>query len=1023
MRSHSISMISYIGDRPPRGINERDYDDDKKHPIMVAQPQSVIAPSPQHKCDTILCNNKSWWQKDPCDNKLWKLVKMKPQENKDDKEDGKDGGYERYIPRSIFPQLILLPYLRRLYRQQWFVKQIEHWRYRPPPPKDHMNDIYDGAVWAELCQTRVLSHYCLAFSMNVDWFQPYTNVSHSTGGIYLAIENLPRRIRYVKSNLITLGVIPGPSQPDNLISVLTPSAEEIHLLHQNGALVDIYGVTGTPDKDGIIQGRSHIYASLIALKADLPASRAVAGFSGPTAIMGCARCNKKFISCGDKGKQRLYGRDRCVDHDEYHRMVDEHLKKKENNNNNNNNDSKRSAAPVVQPSSSSRPAKKRARQRSPSPPAAASSATPSARVTRSQAHRAHALAASVPSPMDERIDGVGDHEEKAAVIVHDTSDDSDASNDDASDDEAAIDGPEPCADEKKLRYHTDEEAKEYFSDHSTPIEFAARTDDNHRYHGLQWARQSSLKHRNAYVKKHGSIWSALFGITHYDTVRYTLVDPFHNLYLGTTKRFWTWLVSKKIIDKKQLEGLHRIIQQLIVPSHIRKVPRKIAIGKCFSSFSGEEWRVWLWISMWALSSPELDIEDDIIGIWELFVTACRLIGESRVKISDLPLVHALFAEFNWRAEKRFGSSFYTPNMHQHLHLVSMIRDYGPIQGWWGYGFERYNKVIGNMQHNGKSPEVTFMRYIVHGTFTAWKADALLSSYPSLPPLTATDTDLARDMKVQLYHGSKAAKRGDISRLPDAICIRTMIESQSRLLPSYRFPSGNEVLPWLAWCTAKRIELTEPQKRQLFDFYQFHKRAGAGERGTFSNHMYQMSSINIAGNIFTSTLHGRDAPRSYIYVDFAPKPPTTPVPSLPQRLDAMTAVVTTAYYIGQVEGYYHHNLMIDDGLDDANIKYESVEQYRKKRATPDELQRYKDGMMKRQQHVFAYVRWFKDRVEPAPGFIEHYIEAKDAFGEYGSGANGYAYSQWLPIAAIAGHCAIYRHGGKITAIPIPIRLSY
>ena len=68
----------------------------------------------------------------------------------------------------------------------------------------------------------------LARLINFDWFQPYENVSHSVGVIYLALVNLPREIRFRKENVIIIGIIPGPKEPKgNINFYLKPLVEEL----------------------------------------------------------------------------------------------------------------------------------------------------------------------------------------------------------------------------------------------------------------------------------------------------------------------------------------------------------------------------------------------------------------------------------------------------------------------------------------------------------------------------------------------------------------------------------------------------------------------------------------------------------------------------------------------------------------------------------------------------------------------------------------------------------------------------
>ncbi|OAD72418.1 hypothetical protein PHYBLDRAFT_102450, partial [Phycomyces blakesleeanus NRRL 1555(-)] len=53
----------------------------------------------------------------------------------------------------------------------------------------------------------------LMLTMNIDWFQPFDDITYSTGAIYLAINNLPREERFKPENVILVGLMPGPKEP------------------------------------------------------------------------------------------------------------------------------------------------------------------------------------------------------------------------------------------------------------------------------------------------------------------------------------------------------------------------------------------------------------------------------------------------------------------------------------------------------------------------------------------------------------------------------------------------------------------------------------------------------------------------------------------------------------------------------------------------------------------------------------------------------------------------------------------
>ena len=62
-------------------------------------------------------------------------------------------------------------------------------------------------------QNFLASPFNYTFHLNVDWFQPFLHTQHSEGAIYLSVLNLPRQKRFLKENIILVGVIPGPKEP------------------------------------------------------------------------------------------------------------------------------------------------------------------------------------------------------------------------------------------------------------------------------------------------------------------------------------------------------------------------------------------------------------------------------------------------------------------------------------------------------------------------------------------------------------------------------------------------------------------------------------------------------------------------------------------------------------------------------------------------------------------------------------------------------------------------------------------
>ena len=119
-----------------------------------------------------------------------------------------------------------------------------------------------------------------AFSLSVDWFQPFKHTKHSIGVFYL---NLPRREQFRPENIIIVGVIPGPHEPSKHInSFLNPLVLKLQKLWKS-----VFIETSSSE-------RVLVRAALICVVCDIPAAPKVCGFVRHSAHLGCSKCMKFF---------------------------------------------------------------------------------------------------------------------------------------------------------------------------------------------------------------------------------------------------------------------------------------------------------------------------------------------------------------------------------------------------------------------------------------------------------------------------------------------------------------------------------------------------------------------------------------------------------------------------------------------------------------------------------------------------------------------------------------------------------
>lgn len=186
-------------------------------------------------------------------------------------------GQRKRKPRKINPYTSLIHTLRRFFFRPGFSKLIrdnrlpENQVWHDDDEDFVMEDIYHGARWNECFShtrreignlgtvhdvslqggepQRLNSHrYGLHLTVNTDWygftafyiatltsriilirFQLLQNRPHSTGPLYITINDLPRDHRFLQVNVICPCVMPGPGEPDaiQLNHVLEPLSSEL----------------------------------------------------------------------------------------------------------------------------------------------------------------------------------------------------------------------------------------------------------------------------------------------------------------------------------------------------------------------------------------------------------------------------------------------------------------------------------------------------------------------------------------------------------------------------------------------------------------------------------------------------------------------------------------------------------------------------------------------------------------------------------------------------------------------------
>ena len=194
-----------------------------------------------------------------------------------------------------------------------------------------------------------------------------------------------------------------------------------------------------------------------------------------------------------------------------------------------------------------------------------------------------------------------------------------------------------------------------------------------------WPKRSSQQHRrDAYRVKNcksgnaaeklasqlGVRYTVLFELPYYTSIEMCVIDPMHNLFLGTAKRVFSKWIEEEIITKAGLDKLQERIEDISSLSDIGRLPGNIKSN--YGGYTAAQWKNFvLLFSMYALKDV---LPNQHLHYWQSFVLACRLlckpcITKTGLMVSDCKLMHFL-KEY----EKINVELAITPNMNLHLHL-------------------------------------------------------------------------------------------------------------------------------------------------------------------------------------------------------------------------------------------------------------------------------------------------------------------------------------------------------------------
>jgi hypothetical protein len=119
-----------------------------------------------------------------------------------------------------------------------------------------------------------------------------------------------------------------------------------------------------------------------------------------------------------------------------------------------------------------------------------------------------------------------------------------------------------------------------------------RTNSSHRSAAMRTKRCCNITQQQKLESELGCRYSLLLELEYFDPVRMVVIDPMHNIFLGSAKcvmkRLW---IDRGIITQTQLLEMQKFVDGFHVPPDIGRLPRKLETG--FSGFTAAQFKNWV----------------------------------------------------------------------------------------------------------------------------------------------------------------------------------------------------------------------------------------------------------------------------------------------------------------------------------------------------------------------------------------------------------------------------------------------
>ena len=174
---------------------------------------------------------------------------------------------------------------------------------------------------------------------------------------------------------------------------------------------------------------------------------------------------------------------------------------------------------------------------------------------------------------------------------------------------------------------------------------------------MSFRHARTLSERNDIEREFGVRYTELLRLPYFDTSRFIIVDPMHNMLLGNAKHITNVWKKMGLLSDSNFDSIQSHVDKFIVPTGVGRIPHKISSK--FSSFTADQWKNWTLIFSGVVLKSVLPVSH--YNCWCVFIDACRLICSRAISNDSIAKLDGLIINFCQTFQLLYGASACTPN--------------------------------------------------------------------------------------------------------------------------------------------------------------------------------------------------------------------------------------------------------------------------------------------------------------------------------------------------------------------------